>query len=422
MTKINIKAKERNAVVESLKSGIVPKIGIQHIQVGRSKEVEEIIKDYSIISEGGAKSRFIIGEYGSGKTFFLTLSKLMAHQKNLVVMSADITLEKLLCSSDGKAKALFSELINNISTKTKPDGNALKSIIERWAVNVLEQNEEIKVEDISRLLMPLEKHVSSYDFSKVIKMYLTAYKDGDEVKMSQSIRWLRAEYNTKTDARMDLGVRSIIEDNNFYDYLKLFSEFVRLAGYRGLIVNIDELAVISRLRSSLRNKNFERILNIVNDSLQGGTENIGFMFGGTPEFLEDNFKGMFSYGALKTRLAENPFAKEGLKDLTGPIIRLDNLSQEELFILFVKIRYVFASGCEDKYLINDEQIEMFMQWLLNRLGAEAFLSPRESIKQYIGLLSQLENYPDVPIEEHLGKVSKVNKNEDDAGELTNFKL
>jgi len=423
MAKIKIKAKEKNAIIESLKAGLVPKIGLQHIQVGRADELKEIIKDYALIADGGAKIRFIIGDYGCGKTFFLTLSKLIAHEKNLVVLSADITTEKVLCSSSGKSKKLFSELIANMSTKTKPDGGALRTIIEKWASKILqdcENGEHIDEKSIYSKLLPLEKYVACYDFSKVLTTYINAYQEDDEIKMSQALKWLRAEYATKTDAKTDLGVRTIIDDNNFYEYLKLFAGFVRLAGYAGLIVNIDELAVLARLQSATRNKNFERILNIINDSMQGAAEYLGFLFGGTPEFLEDKYRGMYSYKALETRLADNPFAKEGLRDLTGPVIRLENLSQEELYMLFLNIRNVFAEYDETKYLVTEKDIQVFMQWLMNRLGAKSFLSPRESNKAFIGLLTQLENYPDTNISTYLSgiqiqedKEPKAPDNDDD---------
>ena len=492
MEKIKIKAKEKNAIIESLKAGIVPRIGLQHIQVGRSDEIKELIKDYDLISNEGAKTRFIIGEYGSGKTFFLTLAKLIAHEKNLVVVSADITTERVLCSSDGKSQKLFSELITNISTKTKPDGGALRSIVEKWATKFLQSynnvlilkeniNKELELESlkndvarydssnvletyinayqngdyinmsqvlrwlraeyttktkpggralrsivekwatkilqsyINKELASLEKYVSCYDFSNVLATYINAYQNGDDIKMSQVLRWLRAEYTTKTEARTDLGVRTIIDDNNFFDYLKLFAGFVRLAGYSGLIVNIDELAVLARLKSNIRNKNFERILNIVNDSFKGTSEHIGFIFGGTPEFLEDKYKGLYSYGALESRLADNPFAKEGMKDLSGPVIRLDNLSQEELYILFINIRNVFAEFDETKFLVSENDIKLFMQWLMNKLGAKSYLLPRDSIKYFIGLLSQLQNYPETNISNHLSgiQIQKYEETEDD---------
>ena len=310
-----------------------------------------------------------------------------------------------------------------MSTKTKPDGGALRTIIEKWASKILqdcENGEHIDEKSIYSKLLPLEKYVACYDFSKVLTTYINAYQEDDEIKMSQALKWLRAEYATKTDAKTDLGVRTIIDDNNFYEYLKLFAGFVRLAGYAGLIVNIDELAVLARLQSATRNKNFERILNIINDSMQGAAEYLGFLFGGTPEFLEDKYRGMYSYKALETRLADNPFAKEGLRDLTGPVIRLENLSQEELYILFLNIRNVFAEYDETKYLVTEKDIQVFMQWLMNRLGAKSFLSPRESNKAFIGLLTQLENYPDTNISTYLSgiqiqedKEPKAPDNDDD---------
>lgn len=417
---VKIKNRERNAIINSLKAGIVPKIGLQHIQVGRAREIKEMINDFELIADNASKTRFIIGEFGSGKTFFLTLSKLIAHEKNFVVVSADITTEKVLCSSDGKTRALFSELISNMSTKTSPDGNALNSVIENWAAKIISED-CLSEEKIHKLLSPLEKYVSCYDFSKVLSAYIDAYKNCDDIKMSQAIRWLKAEYTTKTDAKKDLGVRTIIDDENFYDYLKLFGGFVKLAGYSGLIVNIDELAILSRLKSTVRNKNFERILTIINDSLQGSTENLGFIFGGTPEFLEDKYKGMYSYGALETRLAENPFSKEGMEDLSGPVIRLKNLTQEELYILFMNIRNVFAFGDEYKYLITNQQIEFFLNWIVQRLGAKAFLTPRESIKSFVGLLTQLENYPDTIVEDYLGKMP-IQTEADADDELVNLRL
>lgn len=401
MDKILIKQKEKNAIIESLKIGLVPKIGLQHIQVGRVAEIKEIIRCFNIICEGGAKTKFIIGEYGSGKSFFLTLSKLIALERNLVVVSSDITIDKILYSNQGRAQKLFSELISNMSTKTKPDGGALKVIVEKWASKILQNNDNITEEFIYKELLPLEKYVACYDFAKVLFVYINSYKNNDEIKMSQALRWLRAEYSTKTEARNDLGVRTIINDTNFYEYLKLLAIFVKLAGYSGLIINFDELAILTRLHSRVRNKNYEKILNIVNDTFQGTAENIGFIFGGTTEFLEDKYKGLYSYGALETRLADNPFSKTGLKDFTSPVIRLDNLSQEELYILFKNIRNVFAESKEEKYLIQEEDIKLFMKWLLNKLGAKSFLSPRESIKSFIGLLTQLQNYPETNISNYL---------------------
>lgn len=409
----NIKPREKVAIIESLKAGIVPKIGLRHIQVGRKGEINEIINDLNIVLNDGAKVRFVIGDYGSGKTFFLTLSKLIAHEKNFVVLNADITEDKILSSSDGRAKNLFSELINNMSVKSKADCGALKIVIEKWINNALNGRESIGLNEIHKLLLPLEEYTSCYDFCSVLCQYINAYFECDDFKMSNCVKWLKAEYSTKIEARQDLGVRTIINDDNFYDYLKLFARFTKLAGFAGLLINIDELAVVSRLKKQLRDKNFERILTIVNDCLQGSAQNIEFIFGGTIEFLEDEYKGMYSYGALKSRLADNQFSTDECRDLSGLVIRLQNLTQEELYVLLQNIRNVFAEYDESKYLIKDSEIEIYMKYILGKLGASAFLSPRESVKSFVGLLIQLQNNPNKDIYYFIGKQQKEIKEEDD---------
>ena len=396
MQKIRIKQKEKIAIIESLKVGIVPRIGLRHIQVGRINETKEIYNDFQLISQGLAKVRFIMGDYGSGKSFFLTLSKIIAHEENFVVLSADITTDKLLCSRDGKSQKLFKELISNMSTKTKPEGDALRTVIEKWASKTIQKfGGNITEEIVYKELRPLEKLASYSDFSKVLYTYIKAYENDDEIKMSYTIKWFRAEYSKKNNKKKDLEVRTIICDENVYEYLKLFAEFVHLAGYNGLIVNIDELAVLARQRSNIRDKNFERILNIINDTAQNSCEYIEFILGGTTRFLEDEIKGLYSYEALKQRLIGNPFAVYEKKDLSRPVILLEKLTKEELFQLFKNIRNVFAEYDETKYLVTNNEIEKFMQYLFNRFGANSFLTPRESIRQFIGLLTQIQNNPNI---------------------------
>ena len=394
-----IKPREKTAIIDSLKAGIVPKIGLEHIQVGRKEEIQQFISDLADIENGCSKTRFIIGDFGSGKTFFLTLAKLIALQKNMVVLSADITTEKFLCSSNGYARSLYSSLMANASTKARQNGNAITTIIEHWIEENFDSN--MTNSDVLNRLKPLEKFSSCFDFARVLFQYARAYLDSNDVARNNALKWLRGEYTTKTEARADLGVRTIIDDDNYYDYLRLFAKFVTLAGYSGLLVNIDVLAILARLRSPVRKKNFERILSIINDTLQGETENMMFLFGGTTEFLEDRYKGLYSYGALEGRLADNPFADEKKRDLSNPVIRLDCLSQEDLFVLLNNIQNVFIANEDILPFVSSEQIQQFIGWLMQKLGARAFLNPRDAVKSFIGLLTQLKNYPDSSINEYL---------------------
>jgi BREX system ATP-binding protein BrxC/D len=396
-----IKQRERDAILTSLRAGVVPRIGLRHLQVGRRDEVAAVLDDLARIERGGASVRFIIGKYGAGKSFFLNLARMVALEKKFVVAQADITTERRLHGSGGQARGLYSEFMQNLSTRSKPEGGAIASIVERWVSDV---DHEVRSaggtdSDIARAiedrLTPLQELVSGYDFAAVVIKYLQGFQAHDEARMVAALRWLRAEYHTKTEARQEIGVRSIIDDAQFYDHLKLFAAFVRLAGFSGLLVNIDEMGVLShRLNNAqARNSNYEAVLRIVNDCLQGNVSGIGFFFGGTDTFLEDRRRGMASYEALATRLADNEFARGGLKDLSGPVIRLPNLSPEDLFVLLHNIREVFSLGDPGKYLIDQHGMQAFMAHCAATLGSDFFLTPRDAVKAFVGLLSVIEQNP-----------------------------
>ena len=405
----NIKPKERDAVVQALRAGVVPRIGLQYVQVGRGREVEEILKDIDRITDGSSVVRFIIGEYGSGKTFFLHLTRLVAIEKKLVTVHADLAPDRRLYATGGQARGLYAELMRNMSTRTKPDGGALASVIERFIGEAKKEAIEtnLKVNDIiQNRLASLQELVSGYDFANVIEQYLQAYEQGDDEKKSAVLRWLRGEYNLKTEAREALGVRSIIDDSSVYDYLKLMAKFVTLAGYDGLLIVMDEMVNLFKLvNSQARNQNYEQILRVVNDVLQGNVGHIGIMFGGTPEFLMDTRRGLYSYEALKTRLDQNTFAQNGLVDFSGPVINLARLSQEELYVLLTKLRHLFACGDDDKHLLPDDALKAFMEHCSKYIGEAYFRTPRNTIKAFLGLLSVLEQNTDAKWQELLKTVT-----------------
>ena len=396
-----IKPRERDAILQSLRAGVVPRMGLRHLQVGRRDEVAAVLDDLARIEGGGATVRFVIGKYGAGKSFFLNLARMVALERKFVVAQADITTERRLHGTGGPARNLYAELMHSLATRAKPEGGAISSIVERW---VSELDHKVRssggsdgdvVKAIEGELTPLQDLVSGYDFATVLGKYLQGFQAHKENLMASALRWLRAEYRTRTEARRELGVRSIIDDSQVYDYWKLFAEFARLAGFAGLLVNIDEMGVLShRLNSSQgRNANYEAILRIVNDCLQGNVTGIGFLFGGTDTFLEDRRRGLASHDALATRLAANVFARDGLKDFSGPVIRLQNLSPEDLFVLMHNIRSVFALGDPSKHLIDENGIKAFMNHCSRTLGSDFFLTPRDSVRAFVGLLSVIEQNP-----------------------------
>lgn len=400
MTAKRLRSRERTSIIQSLKAGVTPRIGIQHIQVGRAQEIKALDQDVETIAHGGSAFRLIIGEYGSGKTFFLGVVRAITLEKRLVSVIADLSPDRRIHASGGQARNLYSELMLSLATRNKPEGKALGNVVERF-VNVARQEGEKKNLSVSSVigdrLSSLSDYVGGYDFARVIEAYWRGHEKGDDELMSNALRWLRAEYSTKTEARSALGVRTIISDTSFYDNLKLMSLFVRQAGYRGLLVFLDEAVNLYKLNSrQARESNYEQILRMLNDCLQGNAGHLGFLIGGTPDFLLDTRKGLYSYEALQSRLAENSFAqKAGVVDYSSPVLRLDNLTPEELYILLRNIRNVFASGDEAKYLVPDEALEAFLQHCDKTIGAAYFKTPRNTVKAFTDMLSVIEQNRDI---------------------------
>jgi hypothetical protein len=394
-----IRPRERDAVLQSLRAGVVPRIGQHLIQVGRVHELRALIEDIDRIADGGSTFRLVIGEYGAGKTFFLNLVRSIALEKKLVTMNSDLNPDRRLHASGGQARSLYAELTRNMATRTKPEGGALPGVLEKFIAQAKSESEQTGVSTdqiIRQNTQQLAELVNGYDFADVVLAYWRGFEENNEQLCSDAVRWLRGEFSTRTDARAALGVRTIIDDASVYDQLKLLARFVRLAGYNGLFVCLDEMVNLYKLANTqARASNYEQILRILNDSLQGSTEGLGFVLGGTPEFLFDTRRGLYSYPALQSRLGQNTFARDGLADFSGPVLQLAALSPEDFQILLEKLRYVYAAGDPAKYLLPDEAIPAFMQHCSRRLGDNYFRTPRTTITSFIDLLTILDQNPQV---------------------------
>lgn len=404
----SIRPKDRDAVLQSLRAGVVPRTGQHLIQVGRSKEVETLVGDIERIVDGGSAFRLVTGEYGAGKTFFLNLIRSVALEKKLVVAGADLNPDRRLHATGGQAKSLYAELMRNVATRVKPEGGALSGIVEKF-IGTAKTHAKATGEPIEAVirqkLEQLTELVNGYDFADVIAAYCRGYEEGNEQLKSDAVRWLRGEFSTKTDARQALGVRSIVDDASFYDQLKLMARFVRLAGYAGLLISLDELVNLYKLSNTqARNANYEQILRILNDSLQGTAVGLGFVLGGTPEFLLDTRRGLYSYPALQSRLTQNTFVTGALVDFTGPVVRLSSLTAEDFYVLLEKIRHVYAGGAADKHLLPNQGIVSFMEYCSKRIGDTYFRTPRTTITAFINLLAVLEQNPGATWQNLLGSL------------------
>ncbi len=407
---LKIKSKEATAIINSLSGGVVPKIGVQHITVGRDLEVEAFTSALEDVKNGHSIVKFWIGDFGSGKSFMLHLLNTVATKQKFVVANADFTPENRLYSNDGKALALYSAIMNNIAIQTKPEGGALPSLLDKWieqvvartaqlhAIPITEIRNEEHFDLIQKNIMTTVNEVTDtggFDFGLIVIKYYEGYIKNDELLRRNALKWLKGEYRTKTEARQDLGIREIINDLNYYDMLKNFCKLFVSMGYSGFMINLDEAINLYKISTStMREKNYEKILTIFNDCFQGKVSNLFINFAGTKEFLENERRGLFSYNALKTRLETNKFETAQLRDFTQPVLKLMPLDHNQIFVLLKKLKEIFDLNYQTAIDITDADIQVYMEEMFNKPGADEFLTPREVIRDFLNILSLLRQNPD----------------------------
>lgn len=399
-------------VLNSLKGGVVPRIGLPYITVGRKAEIEALLHDVDVIQEGGASFRFIVGRYGSGKSFLLQTIRNYVMDKNFVVVDGDLSPERRLQGSKGQGLATYRELIQNLSTKTRPEGGALTLILDRWINSVQMQvsqetglnNDDPKFEQavdqkIYGVISSLNELVHGFDFAKLLNMYYHAYMSGDDETKAKVVKWFRGEYSHKTEAKKELGVDIIISDSDWYEYLKLFATFFRQAGYAGLMIMIDELVNIYKIPNAIsRQYNYEKILTMYNDTLQGKARYLGIIMCGTPQAVKDRRRGVYSYEALRSRLASGKFAQEGARDMYAPVIKLEPLTAEEMLVLTEKLADMHANLYGYERTITDDDLAQFIKIEYARVGADTNITPREIIRDFIELLDIVWQNPQTDIQ------------------------
>ena len=433
---VNINRRESAALINSLTAGVVPRIGLRHIAVGRQGEVNAFLQDLSTIEDGGAAFRFVCGQYGSGKSFLLQTIRNNAMERSFVVMDADLSPERRLTGTNGQGLSTYRELIQHLSTRTRPEGSALESILQKWIATMqattakeegLQANDPQLVvavsERIADILSELSEMAYGFAFANVIDAYWKGMKNGDDALKMSALRWLRGEFANKTEAKRELPVDSIIDDQNWYEFLKLFALFVKKAGYKGLLVFIDEGVNLYKINhKQARDSNYEKVLTVFNDTMQGKAEYIGVFMSGTPQFIYDERRGLFSYEALRSRLADNRFAVQGFVDFTSPVIKLNQLSSEEIYLLLERLCELHSSHYSYENTLGKDELTTFLNTVLGRLGADQLLTPREVTRDFLGLLNILHQNPgttfDTLINEQGFKVQSAEKDPEQIDEET----
>lgn len=423
---MKIKRKDSTIILNSLYGGVVPNRGLEHILVGRTEEAKQILRDLDDVKKGSSVIKFFIGPFGSGKSFIQALTQQIAFKEKFVVAKADFTPERRLYGGERKSVATYTELMKNLAISSSPEGNALPKILEKWISDVqtrvmqhsgYDMNDinnpkfikEVESEIIS-ITTKMDDLVGGFDFARILSLYYKGFVEDNTQLQRSVIRWLRGEYSTKMEAKSDLGVRTIIDDQNYYDFLKVIALFIKQVGYSGLVINLDEAINLYKIsHSQTRDKNYETILKMYNDTLQGNSEGLYITFGGTPEFLENERRGLFSYPALKTRLQSNKYESTKFRDLSQPVVKLTPLKLEETFVLLQKLTNIHATHYEYEKTVKDEEVQNFIKKEYSRPGAEENMTTRDIVRTFIGGLNVLHQNSGFDRNEIFGETKKQEK-------------
>ena len=411
--KMRIPRRILSLLLSSVSAGVVPRAGAPYIAIGRKDEIAALLSDLENIGDGGSAMRFLIGRYGSGKSFLMQLIRGYALERDFLTADADLSPERRLYGTGGSGLATYRELMKNLASKSAPDGGALPRVIARWIGNlqadVGEDPDGTRLrEAVMRTLRDVEFMVGGFDFARVISAYYRAYLDGNDELMSAALCWLRGEFTSKVEARRALGfhVSVIIDDENWYDFIKLFAVLARKIGYRGLVVFVDECVNLYKITHRVsRENNYEKILSMFNDALQGKAEGLLLVLGGTPQFLEDTRRGLFSYEALRSRLCDSRFADAEFRNLIGPVIRLRRLSEDELYALIVRVTALYAEYYGIQPRITEAQQLRFLEICMARAGADVMITPREILRDYMTVLNILMQNEDTDFERIVQRVA-----------------
>ena len=410
-------------MMNALSSGVVPRRGLEYIAVGRRKETETFVNDLEDTAEGGGAFRFISGKFGNGKSFMIQMIRNYAMDRGFVVMDADLAINRRLTGSKREGLNTYRELVRNMAVKSRPEGGAMELVLQRWIDDVRQRmsaesnngindlRPEAVAERLKRETSGMSGMTFYQDFASVVAAYWTDISSGNDDM--PSLRWLKGEYELKSDVRRDLGLSNMVTDANWYDFVKIWAEFASHIGYKGLVVFIDEGVVLYKIQNRVsRSNNYERLLSMFNDIMQGKASHLSMYVCGTPEFIEDPDRGLYSYEALRSRLVSGKF-ENGYDNYLGPVINLRPLTNEEVFVLLRTLRGMHEQRYGYSSEIDDAMLETYLKTVTCAIG-QGMVTPREITRDFISLLDTMHQNPDVTFSELVeGRTVSPDRDPDD---------
>ncbi len=415
----NVPKRTLNTLMNAISSGVVPRRGLEYIAVGRKKETQTFVNDLDDTADGGGAFRFISGRFGNGKSFMTQMVRNYAMDKGFVVMDADLAINRRITGSKGEGVNTYRELVKNTAYRTRPEGGAVEPILQEWAESLCDElggRGAVTLDGVRHIVRQKTADMASMqyyrDFATVLSQYVYSYLADQED--DPAIRWLKGEYDLKSNVRKDLGVSTLVDDSDWYEIIKLWTRLFVTLGYKGMVVFLDEAVVLYKLQNKVsRSNNYERLLTMFNDIMQGKSSYLSMYVCGTPEFIQDPNRGLYSYEALKSRLVSGRY-ETGYDNYLGPVINLRPLSNEEIFVLLRTVKGLHEQRYGYTSDIDDRKLEIYLKTVLSGSVSSSMLTPREITRDLISLLDTLHQNPQATFEQLVqGRKVANDRNPDD---------
>lgn len=397
-------------IIDSLRNGTVPAEGTENIAVGIDEELTEIQDQIERTREDKSAFKFIIGDYGSGKTFFSTSVREMAYDKKFVVSSVVISQETPL----HKFEELYRKIMEGMRTSENKKIPAFNFILEEWLLNIEDKVIEIEgldpYEDSKKFQIEMNKRINeelmivgsiAASFANAIRAFYKAKYEGDTVLAQGAVAWLKGD-NVRAELKSKLGVIGTITRENSFEFFRALLQMIKTAGYEGLMIILDEVETVQKLvRKDMRSAAYENLRFFIDESDRNSFPSCFFLYTGTTDLMESE-KGFKSLEPLYQRIKVEREKGDKFKNLRQPVMFLDGLNRDRLYEVACRVRNIH--GQVYSWMPNDKLTDDFIKRLINDMtlgfGGEINIGPRGFLRTLIDILDKSQMYDDyIPSEQ-----------------------
>lgn len=390
-----ISPRRRRQVIDALRRGTVPEHGLDLMAVGLTRFEDVLTGELEAVKQGSATFKAIRGEYGSGKTFFSRWLTERAKKANFATAEIQVSETETPLH---RLETVYRRITENLSTPTSSTG-ALRDVVDGWFY-ILEQDAQSSRVPIEELLQQRLRDTAAEApaFAAVLRTYRTARKDGDDALADGLLAWLGGQPHVAANVKRAAGIRGDLDHFGALGFLQGLLIILRDSDYAGLVVVLDEVETLQRMRSDVREKSLNALRQLMDEIDGGRFPGLYLLLTGTPAFF-DGQQGVQRLPPLAQRLQTDFQTDPRWDNPRAPQLRLPGFDHDSLVELGSRIRDLFAVGAEDpehvRDVVDDAYVGLLASAVGGELGGRVGVAPRLFLKKLIAdVLDRVDLFSD----------------------------